>query len=235
MFQMTFALTSIQQMRAALEGGRCIFIWFILPSAYYVSLGMHSSDLFTLYADSCTSASGICWYRVPNQYQCCHFFPIQICAPHYVELIGVIFMKGNTMAEFAFGMKTDWDVSWLNKCNWYTLEFNSGKGAGTFKLTCNPESQIKLKCICLLCRDIMITHFEPSISYEGLYGEVRDMCSMDNDQLFTMKWIDEEGASSPSFAVSLHLWWRQPEILEYKKKSSYSCVKCDIMKHIEQI
>uniref|UniRef100_A0A667YJ27 Protein kinase C n=2 Tax=Myripristis murdjan TaxID=586833 RepID=A0A667YJ27_9TELE len=41
--------------------------------------------------------------------------------------------------------------------------------------------------------DIMITHFEPSISYEGLYGEVRDMCSMDNDQLFTMKWIDEEG------------------------------------------
>lgn len=49
----------------------------------------------------------------------------------------------------------------------------------------------------------MITHFEPSISYEGLYGEVRDMCSMDNDQLFTMKWIDEEGTSSvlslPSF------------------------------------
>lgn len=42
----------------------------------------------------------------------------------------------------------------------------------------------------------MITHFEPSISYEGLYGEVRDMCSMDNDQLFTMKWIDEEGTLS---------------------------------------
>lgn len=39
----------------------------------------------------------------------------------------------------------------------------------------------------------MITHFKPSISYEGLYGEVRDMCSMDNDQIFTMKWIDEEG------------------------------------------
>ncbi|TRY56252.1 hypothetical protein DNTS_028560 [Danionella cerebrum] len=41
--------------------------------------------------------------------------------------------------------------------------------------------------------DIMITHFEPSISYEGLCNEVRDMCSMDNDQPFTMKWIDEEG------------------------------------------
>ncbi|XP_024901831.1 protein kinase C iota type isoform X3 [Pteropus alecto] len=41
--------------------------------------------------------------------------------------------------------------------------------------------------------DIMITHFEPSISFEGLCGEVRDMCSFDNEQLFTMKWIDEEG------------------------------------------
>lgn len=48
----------------------------------------------------------------------------------------------------------------------------------------------------------MITHFEPSISYEGLYGEVKDMCSMDNDQLFTMKWIDEEGA----FAVFISAW-----------------------------
>ncbi|KAF3827298.1 hypothetical protein GH733_002784, partial [Mirounga leonina] len=40
--------------------------------------------------------------------------------------------------------------------------------------------------------DIMITHFEPSISFEGLCSEVRDMCSFDNEQLFTMKWIDEE-------------------------------------------
>uniref|UniRef100_A0A452U4J5 protein kinase C n=1 Tax=Ursus maritimus TaxID=29073 RepID=A0A452U4J5_URSMA len=39
----------------------------------------------------------------------------------------------------------------------------------------------------------MITHFEPSISFEGLCSEVRDMCSFDNEQLFTMKWIDEEG------------------------------------------
>ncbi|XP_021487658.1 protein kinase C iota type [Meriones unguiculatus] len=41
--------------------------------------------------------------------------------------------------------------------------------------------------------DIMITHFEPSISFEGLCNEVRDMCSFDNEQPFTMKWIDEEG------------------------------------------
>uniref|UniRef100_A0A4W3I4U7 protein kinase C n=1 Tax=Callorhinchus milii TaxID=7868 RepID=A0A4W3I4U7_CALMI len=42
-------------------------------------------------------------------------------------------------------------------------------------------------------KDIMITHFEPSITYEGLCNEVRDMCCFDNEQLFTMKWIDEEG------------------------------------------
>uniref|UniRef100_A0A672PRY2 Protein kinase C iota type n=1 Tax=Sinocyclocheilus grahami TaxID=75366 RepID=A0A672PRY2_SINGR len=48
-------------------------------------------------------------------------------------------------------------------------------------------------CYKIICLDIMITHFDPSISYEGLCSEVRDMCSMDNDQLFTMKWIDEEG------------------------------------------
>ena len=50
----------------------------------------------------------------------------------------------------------------------------------------------------------MITHFEPSISYEALYGEVKDMCTMDNDQLFTMKWIDEEGTTPlPFLCVSL--------------------------------
>uniref|UniRef100_A0A8C1PR67 Protein kinase C iota type n=2 Tax=Cyprinus carpio TaxID=7962 RepID=A0A8C1PR67_CYPCA len=33
----------------------------------------------------------------------------------------------------------------------------------------------------------------PCCTVFGLCNEVRDMCSMDNDQLFTMKWIDEEG------------------------------------------
>jgi len=51
--------------------------------------------------------------------------------------------------------------------------------------------------------DIMITHFEPSISYEALYGKVRDMCCMDNDQLFTMKWIDEEGPSPSPHPLSI--------------------------------
>lgn len=59
----------------------------------------------------------------------------------------------------------------------------------------------------------MITHFEPSISYEGLYGEVRDMCSMDNDQLFTMKWIDEEG---------VFFFVRSAFFLLFKQKQQYA-------------
>ncbi|KPP69060.1 protein kinase C iota type-like [Scleropages formosus] len=55
----------------------------------------------------------------------------------------------------------------------------------------NPPHQVRVKAY--YKGDIMITHFDPSISYDVLYSEVRDMCSMDNDQVFTMKWIDEEG------------------------------------------
>lgn len=91
----------------------------------------------------------------------------------------------------------------------------------------------------------MITHFEPSISYEGLYGEVKDMCSMDNDQLFTMKWIDEEGVflmcarwNSLSFTgatiAEQHseqaLWLRFAEsIIEYLIISACSSVSWLIM------
>lgn len=39
----------------------------------------------------------------------------------------------------------------------------------------------------------MITQLEPSISYEGLQEQMREMCSMESEQPFTMKWIDEEG------------------------------------------
>lgn len=77
-------------------------------------------------------------------------------------------------------------------------QLNSRIHLTTLKVIRNLEVCVCVSVLCLtdvLCifRDIMITHFEPSISYEGLTNEVRDMCSLDNDQLFTMKWIDEEG------------------------------------------
>lgn len=45
------------------------------------------------------------------------------------------------------------------------------------------------------------------------------MCSMDNDQLFTMKWIDEEGTSSVLFLPSVTL----PFSCALKEDSSEVC------------
>lgn len=39
----------------------------------------------------------------------------------------------------------------------------------------------------------MVTYIEPLITLEGLCKEVRDICKFNYDQLFTMKWVDEEG------------------------------------------
>lgn len=73
-------------------------------------------------------------------------------------------------------------------------------------MLCNCSIGHVLNIIFLLLRDIMITYFEPSISFEGLCSEVRDMCSFDNEQLFTMKWIDEEGKSILAACFPTHLW-----------------------------
>lgn len=74
----------------------------------------------------------------------------------------------------------------------------------------------------LLLRDIMITYFEPSISFEGLCNEVRDMCSFDNEQLFTMKWIDEEGKLLPSATRYKYIIYISCYDCGYKMKYMYS-------------
>lgn len=47
----------------------------------------------------------------------------------------------------------------------------------------------------LLSSDVMVTGLNNDITYEGLCAEMRDICKFDEDQLFTMKWVDEEGDS----------------------------------------
>lgn len=76
----------------------------------------------------------------------------------------------------------------------------------------------------------MITHFEPSISYEGLYGEVRDMCSMENDQLFTMKWIDEEGTKY--FIPYVNAFF--PPFTRCQNSSSISLRRTIVIKKLQQ-
>ncbi|XP_078094895.1 protein kinase C zeta type isoform X2 [Mustelus asterias] len=41
--------------------------------------------------------------------------------------------------------------------------------------------------------DILITDLDPAITYDGMCSEVRDMCSLQQDQPITLKWIDNEG------------------------------------------
>uniref|UniRef100_A0A4W3H0S4 protein kinase C n=1 Tax=Callorhinchus milii TaxID=7868 RepID=A0A4W3H0S4_CALMI len=42
-------------------------------------------------------------------------------------------------------------------------------------------------------RDILISDLDAAISYDGLCSEVRNMCSLQQNQPLTLKWIDNEG------------------------------------------
>lgn len=39
----------------------------------------------------------------------------------------------------------------------------------------------------------MITYVSPEITFDQLCQEMRDICRFSHDQVFTMKWVDEEG------------------------------------------
>ncbi len=43
--------------------------------------------------------------------------------------------------------------------------------------------------------DVMVTNLDLDITYQGLCAEIRDICQFDEEQPFTMKWVDEEGTS----------------------------------------
>ncbi|XP_046673425.1 protein kinase C iota type-like [Homalodisca vitripennis] len=41
--------------------------------------------------------------------------------------------------------------------------------------------------------EVMITYIDPHITVDQLCQEMRDICRFQQDQVFTMKWVDEEG------------------------------------------
>uniref|UniRef100_A0A6M2DE79 Protein kinase C n=1 Tax=Xenopsylla cheopis TaxID=163159 RepID=A0A6M2DE79_XENCH len=41
--------------------------------------------------------------------------------------------------------------------------------------------------------DVMITYIMPNITLDELCSEMKDICRFANDQVFTMKWVDDEG------------------------------------------
>ncbi|XP_053689445.1 atypical protein kinase C [Sabethes cyaneus] len=61
---------------------------------------------------------------------------------------------------------------------------NSGGGGG------GAGSEIKVKIA--YSGEVMITYIVESITYEGLCREIRQICRFAPDQVFTMKWVDEE-------------------------------------------
>lgn len=52
-------------------------------------------------------------------------------------------------------------------------------------------TEIKVKTV--YNGSIMITYINPNLSYEQLRQEMRGICRFTPDQVFTMKWVDEEG------------------------------------------
>lgn len=51
------------------------------------------------------------------------------------------------------------------------------------------------------CRKVMITYVDPHVTVEQLCQEMRDICCFPPDQVFTMKWVDEEGECIMVFSI----------------------------------
>lgn len=75
----------------------------------------------------------------------------------------------------------------------------------------------------------MITYIDPQITYEQLCEEMRAICRFTTDQVFTMKWVDEEGdpctISSQielEEAIRLYEFNRDSELTVHGKKHIYS-------------
>lgn len=43
-------------------------------------------------------------------------------------------------------------------------------------------------------REIFVIYIEPGISLERFQSEMREVCNFSETQLFTVKWVDEEGS-----------------------------------------
>lgn len=42
-------------------------------------------------------------------------------------------------------------------------------------------------------RDVMCLIMDPNIAFDDLCDDIRELCKFESDDIFTLKWIDEEG------------------------------------------
>lgn len=56
----------------------------------------------------------------------------------------------------------------------------------------------------------MVMYIDPAIALEKLCKEMRDICKFNEEQPFTMKWVDEEGEGKGPGTYCLResvIWW----------------------------
>ncbi|KAF6211183.1 hypothetical protein GE061_014298 [Apolygus lucorum] len=53
--------------------------------------------------------------------------------------------------------------------------------------------QHNTKDIIIHLKEIMITYIDPHITFDQLCQEMRVICRFSQEQVFTMKWVDEDG------------------------------------------
>jgi hypothetical protein len=73
-------------------------------------------------------------------------------------------------------------------------------------------------------REVMITYIDPHITVEQLCQEMKDICRFSQDQVFTMKWVDEEGKCIISSSLLISLL---PYVLSIKFAAP--CCNCHIL------
>ena len=85
----------------------------------------------------------------------------------------------------------------------------------------------------LFYSDILVTSIASEITYENLRKEIREICNFQAGQLFTMKWVDEEGKykilmptnftlKSIKLNVRFSIEWPQ-------RKNFWMCHKMDVL------
>lgn len=91
------------------------------------------------------------------------------------------FNQNNYFATLTAPLKNDVDVDFSSQCN-----INPNK----HKIPLD-DSDIKIQVY--YCGLIMVIYIKNSLKIEEFYSILREICKFDDQQLFTIKWVDEEG------------------------------------------
>lgn len=92
------------------------------------------------------------------------------------------FHQNNYFSSLTAPLKNDVDIDFSSQC-----KINVRKPKNDH----DDESDIKIQVY--YCGLIMVIYIKNSLKMEEFYRILRDICKFDDQQLFTIKWVDEEG------------------------------------------